>query len=122
MKIYAAEQIDGDRTIGGFVCEWESGVRKVVAWRQSAPIAPTKDAAQEFVSKLVQALLDARHTDEVETTNWASAVAAVQKIITDWNERQTSARYAADLAALEARAASSGPGLEGHGPGAQARH
>lgn len=108
MNLYAAESVNNDTTIGGFVVEFDSGIRKVIAWRQDAPILPPLDAAKEFVAKLVDTLLRERRLDEVETTNWASAVAAVQKIIVDWNERQKQRRFTndlADLAKIEQRVA-----------------
>jgi hypothetical protein len=100
MKLYAAESTDGDRTIGGFVVEFESGIKKVVAWQQNAPILPPLEAAKMYTARLIEQLLKERHMDEVEFTNWASATAAVQKIITDWNDRQTQARFTEDLAEL----------------------
>ncbi len=100
MKLYPAESVDNDTTVGGFVVEFDSGVKKVIAWRQDAPILPVLDAAKEYTARLVATLLEERHMDEVEFTNWASAVAAVQKIITDWNERQTQARFDHDLAEM----------------------
>ena len=109
MNLYPVESTDNDRTIGGFIVEFDSGVRKVVAWRQDAPISPTLDAAKTFTSRLVEELLAQRHMDEVEFTNWASAVAAVEKIICDWNDRQTQARYAADLAQLALPRAANDP-------------
>ncbi len=100
MKLYPAESADNDTTVGGFIVEFDSGVRKVIAWKQDAPILPVLDAAKLYTAKLVEQLLKERHMDEVEFTNWASAVAAVQKIITDWNDKQTQARFEHDLAEM----------------------
>ena len=97
MKLYPAEAVNDDPTIGGIVFEFDSGIRKVLAWRQDSPILPALDGAKQFVATLIDTLLQGRHMNEVEFTNWASATAAVQKIIMDWNERQTSGRYKADL-------------------------
>ena len=86
MKLWPAEHPD-DPNIGGFIAEFDSGVRKSIAWRSQAPILEPLAAAKQYVSELLQCLIDERHMHEVEGTNWASATAAVQKIIIDWNER-----------------------------------
>ena len=85
MKLWPADN-PTDPRVGGFVAEMPSGVRKAVSWRSEAPIEPLLDAAKEYVSKLVKCLIDGRHMHDVEATNWASAVAGVQKILSDWNE------------------------------------
>lgn len=104
MKLYPAESVDGDTTVGGFIAEFESGIKKVIAWRQDAPILPPLEGAKAFVTRLIEELLSQRHMNEVEFTNWASATAAVQKIIMDWNERQTTERFNTDLADLAKKA------------------
>jgi len=94
MKLYPAESATSDDTsIGGFIVEFDSGVTKSIDWRQSAPIEPTLDAAKAFTTALIQSLLDGRHMHEVEGTNWASATAAVQKIIVDWNVKRRASLY-----------------------------
>jgi len=92
MKLWPAEGVSSDT--GGFIAELPSGVTKAVAWRSNAPIEPTLDAAKQYVTALIQALLDGRHLDDVERTNWASATAAVQKIVADWNEKTRARLYA----------------------------
>src|SRR5664279_936534 len=85
MKLWPAE---ADKpTIGGFIAEMPSGVRKSVSWDSQAPIPDTLEAAKQYVSTLLQCLIDGRHMDDVERTNWASATAAVQKIIQDFNDK-----------------------------------
>ena len=85
MNLYPADSKTLDPTVGGFIATFDSGVTKSIAWRQFAPIEPTLEAAKQFTAKLIQSLIDERYMDEVEGTNWASATAAVQKIIVDWN-------------------------------------
>ena len=80
-----------DPCIGGFRITYPSGHTTDVHWRSEAPIYPTLDAAKEYASKALQALLDARRIDDAERTNWTSVTAAVQRIISDWNAL-TSAR------------------------------
>jgi hypothetical protein len=93
MKLWPAE--NDDPLVGGFIAEMPSGVMKAVAWRSGAPIEPTIDAAKQYVSELLQCLIDGRHMDDVERTNWASATAAVQRIVADWNERTRARLYGA---------------------------
>ncbi len=93
MKLWPAES-PNDATVGGFIVEFDSGIRKSVAWRSKAPIEPTIDASKQYVAELINALLAGRHLHEVEGTNWASAVAAVQKILADWNATTRKTLYA----------------------------
>ena len=84
MKLWPAEA--NDPTVGGFIAEFDSGIRKAVSWQSEAPIPDVLEASKQYVATLISALLDGRHMHEVEGTNWASATAAVQKIISDWND------------------------------------
>jgi hypothetical protein len=83
-NVWRAES--NDPTAGGVIVEWPSGVQKVASWRQSVPIADTHEAAKVFVTSLVQERIDSRNMDDVERTNIASLVAAVQKHVSDWND------------------------------------
>ena len=85
MNLYPADSKTLDPTVGGFIVTFDSGVTKSIGWRQFAPIEPTLEAAKQFTAKLIEALIADRCMHEVEGTNWASATAAVQKIIVDWN-------------------------------------
>lgn len=80
-----------DATVGGFRITFPSQHALNVSWRNEAPIYPTLDAAKEYTSKVLQSLLDTGRNDDAERTNWPSVTAAVQRIISDWNEL-TSAR------------------------------
>ena len=106
-NIWPAESSTLDPTVGGFIVEFPSGIRKSVAWRSSAPILPTIDVAKQYVTTIVQTLIDERHMDDIERTNIASMVAAVQKIISDWNDRTRDRLFAeglADMAKITQRA------------------
>ena len=100
MKLWPAEHPD-DPNIGGFIAEFDSGIMKSIAWRSQAPIEPSIDAAKQYVSELLQCLIDERHMHEVEGTNWASAAAAVQKIVVDWNEKTRARLRVGESEAIE---------------------
>lgn len=89
MNLYPAESATNDDTsIGGFIVTFDSGVSKSIAWRQFEPIEDTLGCAKAFTAKLIESLIADRCMHEVEGTNWASATAAVQKIIVDWNAKR----------------------------------
>ena len=102
MKLWPAESIkDNDPDVGGFIVEFDNGVRKSIAWRSKAPINPSQDAARAYAETLINHCLQSPGMlDEVRSTNWVSAIAAIQKIIQDWNETFTQRLYAADLAKM----------------------
>ncbi len=93
-KLYPAESANDQPDVGGFVIEFPSGTRKSVAWRSQAPIPDTLAAAKQYVIQLTQSMLDERRIDDLERTNMPSLVAAVQKIIQDWNETTRARLYA----------------------------
>jgi hypothetical protein len=93
VKLWPADSPDPDTA--GFVVEFPSGVRKSVAWRSRAPIMPTLEAAKEYAARLIEARSsEPGGLDDVERTNWASVVAAVQRIISDWNDTVRGRLYA----------------------------
>lgn len=94
-----------DPHVGGFVVKWPSGNEKVVAWKQSAVIHPALEGAKQFVAALIDGMLNAPGTtnddrrvalDDIERTNIPSLVAAVHKIVRDWNGKRAAALYAAN--------------------------
>lgn len=103
-KLFPSESATGDTEVGGFVIEFPSGAFKQVAWRSQAPIQDTKEAAKTYATAVVQHMLDAGLRDDLERTNMPSLVAAIQKIILDWNEKRRTALHARNpmLAALDA--------------------
>ena len=96
-KLYPAESANGQTDVGGFVVEFPSGTRKSVAWRSGAPIPDTLAAAKQYVIQLTQTMLDERRIDDLERTNMPSLVAAVQRIIQDWNDKTRTRLYAAPI-------------------------
>jgi hypothetical protein len=92
MKLWPAESPDPDAA--GFVVEFPSGTRKSVAWRSKAPITPTLEAAKSYAGELIAARgSEPGGMDDIERTNWPSVVAAVQRIITDWNDKTRARLY-----------------------------
>lgn len=69
--------------LGGAIVELPSGVRKSLSWQAQTPIRPTLDAAKEYTA----ALLDSIPPDDANRINIPSTVAALQRIIIEYNER-----------------------------------
>lgn len=92
-KLYPAESTSNDSTVGGFVVEFPSGARKSVAWRSEAPISDTMEAAKQYAISLVQHMFDAGLRDDLNRTNIPSLVAAIARIISDWNDKRRAALY-----------------------------
>jgi hypothetical protein len=89
-SLIAAEAVDGTPEVGGFFIFLPSGATKTIAWRSLQPISPTLDAAKQYTAKIVESLMKANTAEaraDVDATNWTSVVAAVQRIILDWNDR-----------------------------------
>ncbi len=105
MELHPAESTNGDPFVGGFIARFPSGVAKQVAWRFDRPIYPTIDAAKQHAANLVSALQSSGHVDDIERTNWASAVAAIQKIIGDWNEKVRAHQFNDALSTMAKRSA-----------------
>ena len=78
-----------DSLIGGFRITFPSGKAKDVHWRSEVPIHPTLEAAKQYAAATIQALLDARQTDDLERTNWVSVTAAIHRIIKEFNSTRT---------------------------------
>lgn len=77
---------DQPNGIGGFVMEFPSGTRKQAAW-QSKERLPSLDTAKQCAANMIDTLQKEGRIDDLERTNWASVVAAVQRIVDDWNGR-----------------------------------
>ena len=96
MKLWPVESNQDD--IGGFIVEFSNNLRKQVVWRTGAPILPALEAAKQYAAALAEGMIADRMMPEVNATNWVSTVAAIQKIILDWNDKLTQRLYANDLA------------------------
>lgn len=68
----------------GVLCIFPSGARKQIAWTiPQAGIPDTLAMAKKCVAALVDHMLQAGLTDDLERTNLPSAVAAIQRIVDD---------------------------------------
>lgn len=84
-----------DPEVGGFLIFYPSGKHMTISWRVVKHIEPTKEAALQFVGKIVDDLnkAAAQGTPEdrqaaeqdLKRTNWVSVTAAVQRVILDFN-------------------------------------
>ncbi len=87
-SLVEAESADGDPEVGGFVIFFPSGHHMTVGWRSVRPIEPAIDAAKKYAADIIDKLIRA-NSDEAQAdmnrTNWVSVVAAIQKIVLDWN-------------------------------------
>ena len=70
---------------GGFFIFFNSGATKVVRWREVNQITPTLEASKKYAAALIEALQKSGQVDDIDSTNWASVTAAIQRIILDWN-------------------------------------
>ena len=75
-----------DPRTGGALVEFPSGKRLQVAWRAArGPIVPTTEAAKDYAAKVLQRLLVEGLSDDAERTNWPSLIAALGRILGDFN-------------------------------------
>lgn len=89
------ERLEGDSaTIGGVLFRFPSGTAKKAVWESGAPITDTKEAAQKCTTQVVDALLREGKHNDIQSTNWTSCVAAVQRHMSDWNDKLRAATYA----------------------------
>jgi hypothetical protein len=87
---------DTDPKIGGFLATFPSGLRKEVVWRSSIPTPDALAAAKEFAAGLLSQLIEENKVDDANRTNWPSLVAAIQRIVLDFNARRRASLYALD--------------------------
>jgi hypothetical protein len=83
--LIAAEGVNGEAEVGGFLIFFPSGATKQVGWRQATPITPTLEASKQFASKVIESLMKDGLQTDIDGTNWVSVTAAIQRVILDWN-------------------------------------
>lgn len=71
---------------GGVLCVFPSGARKQIAFSYRGPIPDTLTTAKKCVATLIEHMLEAGLTDDLERTNIPSAVAGIQAVIQQHNE------------------------------------
>jgi hypothetical protein len=96
------QRLEGQRpTIGGFLITYPSGKAKAVYWEFDKPIKDTMTAAKGYAAKCLDNCLQEDRADDANRTNWPSVVAAIQRIVLDWNEA-TRAHFVAAIALPDA--------------------
>lgn len=85
MQLFPVESATNNPKVGGFIAKFPSGAQKSVIWASGLPIEPTIEAAKKYAATLIDEMMKEGRIDDVDRTNWASATAAIQKIIADWN-------------------------------------
>ena len=112
------EAVDGKPEVGGFILCLPSGETKTVHWVCAKPISPTLDAAQEYSTKIVEALMAQHGGNEhgdIQGVNWTSVCAAIQRVILDWNDKITGAINAKMVRdAIEGKTVTAGAGSRLH--------
>ncbi len=73
-----------DPHTGGVLVEFPSGRRMQAAWRHAEAV-DSLATAKRVAAQLLERLLADQQTDDANSTNWPSLVAAVQVIIRDWD-------------------------------------
>lgn len=91
---------DKDPKVGGFLATFPSGLQKEVLWKSTVPAPDALQAAKEFTAGLLDQLMQEGKHDDANRTNWPSLVAAVQRIVLDFNERRREALRALDSSPL----------------------
>jgi len=81
------ESTTNDATIGGFVITFPSGAARILHWQAHEAITPLRDAAKKYAAAALQTCIDEDRRDDADRTNWASVTAAVQRIVSDWNDK-----------------------------------
>lgn len=76
-----------DKRHGGVVLTFPSGAAKSVTWSTGEPIHPPLDAAKGYAAQVLDALMREGRIDDADRTNWASVVAAMVRLIEDFNLR-----------------------------------
>jgi hypothetical protein len=74
-----------DPRIAGFAITFDSGVAKQVTWTADTIISPALDAAKQYTASVIDALVKENREREVRDTNWVSVVAAVHRIVREFN-------------------------------------
>jgi hypothetical protein len=78
---------------GGVLLTTPSGLQLAAYWSESAPIVDTLATAKQCATDLVQHLIAKHGGADVDRINWVSVVAAVQRIVQEWNAARRDALY-----------------------------
>jgi hypothetical protein len=94
--LQALESANGNPRQGGVLVTFPSGERVELAWDHGAPMLDVDvlGECKRLAARLIEHLSRKALHDDLERTNWASIVAALQRIVTDWNDKLKAATYA----------------------------
>jgi hypothetical protein len=81
-------EAEGKANVFAFLCVFPSGTRFTVA--ATFPVVGVVDMAmaKEFATRVVQGCIERRDDDSVRHTNWASATAAIQRLLIEFNNKR----------------------------------
>lgn len=87
-SVIRLESKNQQHTVGGFLITLPSERRLVVQWEQECPIQPERDAAKQYVARVMDGLIRDGVSGErdLRDTNWVSVTAMVERVIREWND------------------------------------
>lgn len=88
------EDENDDTRNGGVHLHTPSGIQLVAGWREPGIVGDTLATAKHIAAKFIDTLMTKHEGRDVDRINWPSAVAAIQRIVIDWNEKRRAALYA----------------------------
>lgn len=96
------EAADGNPNVFAFLCVFPTGTKFTIstAFPEIGVVDPAM--AKEFATRVVQACIERRDDTSVRNTSWASATAAIQRLIIDFNNKR-GAKEASGLVAPDGR-------------------
>lgn len=81
-------EAEGKPNVFAFLCCFPSGVRFTVAGTFPAVGVVDINMAKEFATRVVQGCIERRDDVSVRHTNWASATAAIQRLLIEFNNKR----------------------------------
>lgn len=85
-QLHRLEATNGNPYAGGVLIRYSSGHAQEIAWQSDGRlILPTLDAAKAYAAQALAGLQADNRQREIDATNWASMVAALQAILQDFN-------------------------------------
>lgn len=84
-------EAEGKPNVFAFLCVFPSGTRFTVAATFPAVGVVDIKMAKEFAARVVQGCIERRDDASVRDTNWASATAAIQRLLIEFNNKRGAA-------------------------------
>lgn len=86
--LHRLEISNGNPHHGGVLITWSDGSGTEIAWQSDGRlILPTLDAAKRYAAEAITELQRTGRNAEINATNWPSLIAALQRHISDFNDR-----------------------------------